>query len=283
MLDVVVTTPNPELSATSPTSCAHLSRGAERSQVRDRQRASEDLSKRAEELRKQVQTAEADVERYRAEHDLVQTPTGRLLGEQQITDLSSQLGLIRARIADAQVGRRGGPRQEGGISLESLNEALSSPTMTGLRALVRAGRAAGLRWRPSSGRATCTDPGAGTDARHQAADFSGTRPHRSGRPHRSRPRESSELSLQRQSGDVRVSNDKNNVALVELRDLERAAEASRTVYQAFLGRAKELGESQGIDSTNARVISPAPAAKPRIGARPRSSRRFAAVSASRSA
>ncbi|MFO1115608.1 MAG: exopolysaccharide transport family protein [Beijerinckiaceae bacterium] len=266
VLDVVVTTPNPELSATLANVIARTYLEAQNEAKSEiAKRASEDLSKRAEELRKQVQTAEADVERYRAEHDLVQTPTGRLLGEQQITDLSSQLGLIRARIADAQAKVDAVDRaRKGGISLESLNEALSSPTMTGLRA--QYAQAA----QQEASLATQLGPRhpALIQAQEQMRDIKRQisaeldRIAAAARTDLARAK-SSELSLQRQSGDVRVSNDKNNVALVELRDLERAAEASRTVYQAFLGRAKELGESQGIDSTNARVISPAiPAAKP---------------------
>ena len=44
---------------------------------------------------------------------------------------------------------------------------------------------------------------------------------------------------------------------MRLRELEREVEASRAVYQAFLTRARETGEQQSIDNTNARVISKA--------------------------
>ncbi len=46
-------------------------------------------------------------------------------------------------------------------------------------------------------------------------------------------------------------------ASVELRELERDAEASRGVYQTFLVRSREVGQQSAIDSTNARVISEA--------------------------
>ena len=218
VLDVVVTTPNPELSATLANVIARTYLEAQNEAKSEiAKRASEDLSKRAEELRKQVQTAEADVERYRAEHDLVQTPTGRLLGEQQITDLSSQLGLIRARIADAQAKVDAVDRaRKGGISLESLNEALSSPTMTGLRA--QYAQAA----QQEASLATQLGPRhpALIQAQEQMRDIKRQisaeldRIAAAARTDLARAK-SSELSLQRQSGDVRVSNDKNNVALVE--------------------------------------------------------------------
>jgi len=46
-----------------------------------------------------------------------------------------------------------------------------------------------------------------------------------------------------------------NQASIQLRELERETETSRAVYQAFLLRARETGEQQSIDSTNARVIA----------------------------
>ena len=46
-------------------------------------------------------------------------------------------------------------------------------------------------------------------------------------------------------------------ASVRLRELERDVEAGRAIYQAFLARARETGEQQSIDNTNARVISKA--------------------------
>ena len=46
-----------------------------------------------------------------------------------------------------------------------------------------------------------------------------------------------------------------NQAMVGLRELEREAQASRDLYQAFLVRARETGEQQQIDTKNIRVIS----------------------------
>jgi Mrp family chromosome partitioning ATPase len=46
-------------------------------------------------------------------------------------------------------------------------------------------------------------------------------------------------------------------SLVRLRELEREAQASRSIYEAFLGRTREVSEQQRLDTGNARVISPA--------------------------
>ena len=56
--------------------------------------------------------------------------------------------------------------------------------------------------------------------------------------------------LKLRSGDV-------NVDLVTLRELEREAAAKRTIYEAYLLRAKETGEQRDINTANMSVISPA--------------------------
>jgi Mrp family chromosome partitioning ATPase len=48
-----------------------------------------------------------------------------------------------------------------------------------------------------------------------------------------------------------------NASLVGLRELERDAQASRTIYEAFLGRAREAGEQERVDTKNIRVLSKA--------------------------
>ena len=266
VLDVIVTTGDASLSATLANIIARTYLDAQNEAKSDvARRASEELTKRADDLRKQVQAAEEQVERYRAEHNLVQTPTGRLLGEQQITDLSTQMGAVRARIADSQARVEAVDQaRKAGVSLESLTESLSSPTMAGLRAQF----AQAAQQEASLASQLGPRHPALIQAQEQVRDIRKQiaaeldRISNAAKSDLSRAK-AAEASLQKQAGQVQVTSDRNNVALVELHDLERAAEASRTVYQAFLGRAKELGESQGIDSTNARIISPAiPASKP---------------------
>ena len=266
VLDVVVTTGDANLSANLANVIARTYLDAQNeARTEVSKRASDELTRRAEDLRHQVQQAEEQVERYRAEHNLIQTPTGRLLGEQQVNDISTQVGLVRARIADAQARVDAVDRaRKAGLSVESLTEAISSPTMTGLRAQYAqaAQQEASLATQLGPRHPALIQAQEQTrDVRRQiAAELE--RIAAAARTDLARAK-GSEASLEKQTVQVRSTNDKNYFALVELRDLERAAEASRTVYQSFLGRAKELGESQGIDSTNARVISPAiPAGKP---------------------
>jgi len=48
-----------------------------------------------------------------------------------------------------------------------------------------------------------------------------------------------------------------NQKMIELRELERQAQASRLVYEAFLVRAKEAAEQENLGTRSARIIAPA--------------------------
>jgi uncharacterized protein involved in exopolysaccharide biosynthesis len=48
-----------------------------------------------------------------------------------------------------------------------------------------------------------------------------------------------------------------SLAFVKLRELEREADANRAVYESFLGRARETGEQERLDSVNVRILSKA--------------------------
>ncbi|MEM9964104.1 MAG: polysaccharide biosynthesis tyrosine autokinase, partial [Asticcacaulis sp.] len=49
----------------------------------------------------------------------------------------------------------------------------------------------------------------------------------------------------------------NNRALVRLNELQREAEASRTLYESYLGRFKQTAAQEGIEKTDARIVSKA--------------------------
>ncbi len=59
------------------------------------------------------------------------------------------------------------------------------------------------------------------------------------------------LAASRQEADT------NDAARVKLRELERDARTTRSVYESFLGRVKEMNEAELIATPDARIISPA--------------------------
>lgn len=266
VLDVAVTTGNAELSAKLANAVAQAylqTLGEERSNAQGR--ASGSLSKRAAELQGEVRQADERVQAYRAEHALAFTAAGLTIGEQQIGDLSAQLGLARAKIAEAQarVGAIDAARRAG-LGPAASAEAIQSPTIVALRAqYAQAAQAAASLAQQMGPRhpqlLQAQEQLAGL--RRQISDELG-RVAGAAQNELARARES-EAKLEKRVAEIRSGNDVGDAALVEFHSLERAADTSRAVYQAFLTRAKELGESQGIDTTNARVISQAiPATKP---------------------
>ncbi len=64
-------------------------------------------------------------------------------------------------------------------------------------------------------------------------------------------------ALTAKADDLKTSVFSDNEALVTLRELERDATSKSTIYEAFLGRARQVTERENLDTTNVRVISTA--------------------------
>ena len=259
VVEASIWTNNAEKSARITNSLAAVfleqQQGAETDTAR---RAAQSVSSRLEELGQKVQKAERDVEEYKARNSL-QTANGKLVGEQQLQELNSQLVLARARASEArskydsirklslQAIERGelpDANNSGVISQLRLKYAEASrleaeartrlgarhPEMASIVAQVRDARALIMDELSRISRAA-----QGDFERARAAEDSLSR------------------SLDQLKGQSSVTGD----ALVRLRELERQADASRTIYAAFLKRTRELNEQEDISTINARVISPA--------------------------
>jgi polysaccharide biosynthesis transport protein len=66
-----------------------------------------------------------------------------------------------------------------------------------------------------------------------------------------------EKTLQAQVESLKKDTLSTSRDTVQLRELERELEANRAVYQSFLQRARETGEQERVDTTNARIIATA--------------------------
>jgi uncharacterized protein involved in exopolysaccharide biosynthesis/Mrp family chromosome partitioning ATPase len=230
------------------------------------QRASNALSARLSELRERVRVAEERVERYKADNNIVGA-SGRLVTEEQLSVSSTQLTQARARTADAQA-KFDQVRTVRATSIESgaTPEALQSPTIANLRAqlgsaLTREADAQVL-YGPShpifvSAQAQVRD------ARRQIAEEL-QRIVQAARAELDRAR-ASENAISQQVDRLKRDTLSTGQAAVQLRELERDAEASRQVYQSFLLRARETGEQTRVDTSNARIITEAVAPLEKIG------------------
>ncbi len=228
-------------------------------------RAGEAIEGRLAELRQALKRAEDKAQGFRAKHNIVGTRS-QLVSEQQLTQLSDQLGAARAKALDAGARMR---QVEGVLTngrFDSVNEIVQNPTITALR-----GQLAGVerlradaeetlgKRHPSYMAAVVQEKALRTaieaEIRRIAAasrnDFEAAQA--SARVLAS--------TLERRKADaLKVGDD-----FVQLRELERQVEASRAVYEAFLVRARELQEQQRLDTSASRIISPASPPEKRIG------------------
>ncbi|HEV3184576.1 MAG TPA: GumC family protein [Xanthobacteraceae bacterium] len=223
-------------------------------------RATESLSSRLNEQRDRVSQAEEQVERYKAQHNIVDA-SGRLVDEQQLSELNNQLIAARGRSAEAKA-RYDQMLQlrRSGLDQGSIPEAVQSSTLGLLRdqygtiARQEANLTAELGPRHPSvieARAQLRN------AQQQIADEI------------ARIAEASRIAYERaQAHETTLATNfallkqramDTSLAFVKLRELEREAEASRAVYESFLVRTREIREQERLDTANVRILADAQA------------------------
>jgi uncharacterized protein involved in exopolysaccharide biosynthesis len=259
VIDIVVTTVDPDLSARIVNAIANaylVDQTEARSDAA--KRAAGDLRGRLDELRNGVNTADKKLEEYKARNGLIAS-SGRLVNEQQLTDLNTRLVAARARTAEAKA-RLQGVRDARGQAIGSgaMPEAVQSSVIDRLRGQYAelAAKEADLRTNLgerhpfiAAVRTQMQDVRRLIDAElNRIAGAAETEYQRAQSNERTL---SADLDrLQRQSAVTSQSS-------VQLRELEREVEAARSVYNTFLVRAREIKEQTSIDSSNARIITAA--------------------------
>lgn len=216
------------------------------------------LQERIDELRQQSLASDLAVQRFRAENGLVEAG-GKLVSDQQLAELNSALIVARADTARAQA-RYDRIREilKSGQSDALVTDALESSVITTLRA----------KYLDASKREADIVKRLGKDhiqairlrqemSEYQRLMFDELR----------RIAESYQSEL-----DVAKSREKNitegvsnatdvsvtaSETQVQLRELERAAETYKNLYQTFLSRYQEAIQGQSFPVTEARVISKA--------------------------
>ncbi|MGL4729543.1 MAG: GumC family protein, partial [Bosea sp. (in: a-proteobacteria)] len=228
------------------------------------QRASTTLTSRLAELRDRVRDAEEKVQQFKTANDIASVGN-RSVNEEQMTQASALLAGTRNRVADSkarfdQLAQLSPARLETG----SLPEAVASNTITALRAQLGAAQAREAELVTLLGPSHPQMISARSqvrDSRRQIAEEL-ARIVQAAKLDYERAI-AAERSLVQRFGDLKRDSFATNQASVQLRELEREADANRSVYQAFLQRAREASELVGIDASNARVISDAmPATRP---------------------
>jgi polysaccharide biosynthesis transport protein len=214
------------------------------------------LNTRLADLRAEVQQAEAAVEQYRASNNLL-SASGATLTEQEISAYNQQLATVRATQAEAEARLRTARAQlAAGSNGEDVGEALGSQVVQTLRARRAevSGRVAELSSRygprhPDMLRAEREL--ADIDAQIQA-EIRRIISNLEAQVQVARERTQ---SMAGSLGSARGTLAVNNAAGVRLNELQRNAESVRTLYQSFLNRFQETTGTEGLQESDARIVS----------------------------
>ena len=219
-------------------------------------RATEWLSERLTKLRQAVGQSERAVERYRRSSGLIKGK-GSTLASQQVTELNTQIILARTKRAEAEARLRQVKRLLGTrAGADSAAEVLTSPLIQRLReqeARVQR-KAAELSQEFGEKHPRMIN------IRAEIRDLKRKIGAEVGKIVKGLQNEVNiayvrEQSLIQSLGQIETRVGQQNRSEVQLRALEREANANRTLYETFLNRFKETSEQQGIQQPDARVIS----------------------------
>lgn len=225
--------------------------------------ASGSLLSRVNELRGQVEAAESKVQQFKIANNLM-TADGGMLAEQDITTLSSQLGLASVDKATSEARLRSAKNQlNRGYSGGGVAEVQGSLVIQGLR---QKSAELGQRIAQLSSRYGDRHPELiETKRQKQAIDTEIQE-----ETDRVLMNLESAAEIERQKtatiaarvAAARGSLAQGNRAMVQLNELERDAQAVRSVYEAYLGRYNQLASLEGLEAPDARIVSLAKAALP---------------------
>ena len=213
-----------------------------------------EIAGRLEAFRTRVVEAEKSVEDYKVAHALA----GASAIQQRLKDLNDQIVAARQRMSDAharadqiEVARRKGG--DVGADAAQLDLTRLGPLRAQqAEAHKKFVEAAELRPRhtqviDAQARLRAADAAVVAEfarlAQIQRTDYAGAK--------------ALEASLTRQVDELERQTNANDPSMIGLRDLERKASAARDVYELFVNRSRDTGETKQIEPTGAKIISTA--------------------------
>lgn len=220
------------------------------------------LTERLEALRRDVAAADQAVETHRAAHGLARrNERQQTMLEQQLTELNSRLVLARADLAQKRARFNQVRTLSGGggaaavasatdVLQSSLIQRLREQETTLQRELSEAAKTYGDRHPRLIGlRADMGELRSkiALEIERVAASVE----------NEVRVAEVGVSAIENQLNDLRRNQERAGEASIRMRELEREAEASRELYEAFLSRFKRSAEQEQIQRANARILSPA--------------------------
>jgi Mrp family chromosome partitioning ATPase/capsular polysaccharide biosynthesis protein len=236
---------------------AYLADQIEANRLTTRQ-AKDALASRLELLRADLRHAEERVQSYRVANGIVGAQ-GNLVSEQQLAELNLRLVQARARLVEAQSRFDQTQRlARSGADASSVGEALASTVVTNLRTQLAEikRREAELSSTLGSRHPSLLEVRAQLSNAQRLIDEEIQRISRSVASELAVAR-GSEKALSNELKRLSDRSQSTDSSLIALRDLERDADASRKLYEAFLTRAKQTAEQERIETAAARVLAPA--------------------------
>ncbi len=216
------------------------------------------LTGRLNELKQSVETAEDRVQAFKASHNIVGA-NGQLVNEQQLADLNNQLAAARARTAAAKARLdQIEAVQRSKTDVGAFPEAVQSQTIAALRSQYAEVMRREAEQTTSLGERhpAVIEIQAEAERLKRMIGDEVNRIALAARADYGSAKANEDL-LARNVDALKQSTLATNAAMVTLRELERDVQASRTVYEAFLVRARETGEQERLDTKNIQVISKA--------------------------
>jgi uncharacterized protein involved in exopolysaccharide biosynthesis/MinD-like ATPase involved in chromosome partitioning or flagellar assembly len=231
-----------------------------KSRVLATERARNWLSERIQPLKGDLQRADTAVQRYREENLLITSSQGMTVGVQQLAELNTQLSLVRSEKAK-DLARLAQVRQlmERGSTIESVPDVLSSPLVQKLR---EQESYVGRLEADAAARFVNANHPTVISARAQLAELQRALRNEVSKIATSLARtveisSAKERSLEQALDQLTKRAAAANHSEVKLRELERDAESTRTLYQTLLNRLQETQYGPISRLPDSRIISAA--------------------------
>ena len=215
-------------------------------------RASGWLNDQLEQLREKVRDSEHAVEVYKEQNNLTQTTKGTTLSEQQLSELNSQLILATADRAQKETSLA--QIRSGSESAAVMNSPLVEK-LRGDEADLRHKKAElSNRYQPSH--PTMVNLQSQIDDIKRKIDEESSKTVRGlqGEVSAARAKES---SLRDQLASLQKSTNQEGKLDVQLRELQREADANKLLYENFLTKFKQTSSEEDIQQADARLVSSA--------------------------
>jgi len=215
-------------------------------------RASGWLNDQLEQLREKVRDSEHAVEIYKEQNNLTQTTKGTTLSEQQLSELNSQLILATADRAQKETSLA--QIRSGSESAAVMNSPLVEKLRSDEADLRHKKAELSNRYQPSH--PTMVNLQSQIDDIKRKIDEESSKTVRSLQGDVSAAR-AKEASLRDQLANLQKSTNQEGKLDVQLRELQREADANKLLYENFLTKFKQTSSEEDIQQADARLVSSA--------------------------